>query len=119
MKKKILKRDRIGRVTLGLENKEELLKLYDRSKLSGQAFARKYNLKYPTLAHWIQERREPKEQQTKHSKLTKTFAVAEVSIPKHEPIVVEIRNKIRIEYTQQNQTGLVLELIKGIQEADA
>jgi transposase-like protein len=51
------KRDRRGRVNWPRERREELLAEYERSGLSQAAFARREGVRYPTFAHWVQERR--------------------------------------------------------------
>ncbi len=51
------RRDRRGRVSWPRQRKEELLAEYERSGLSQAAFARQAGVRYPTFAHWVQERR--------------------------------------------------------------
>jgi transposase-like protein len=49
--------DRQGRVHTPRSRREELLAEYDRSGMSQAAFARRAGVRYPTFAHWVQERR--------------------------------------------------------------
>lgn len=49
--------DRLGRVRTPRGRRDELLAEYDRSGLSQAAFARRAGVRYPTFAHWVQERR--------------------------------------------------------------
>ena len=49
--------DRLGRVRTPRARREELLAEYARSGLSQAAFARRAGVRYPTFAHWVQERR--------------------------------------------------------------
>lgn len=49
--------DRLGRVRTPRERREELLAEYESSGLSQAAFARRAGVRYPTFAHWVQERR--------------------------------------------------------------
>ena len=49
--------DRLGRVRTPRSRREELLAEYERSGLSQAAFARRAGVRYPTFAHWVQERR--------------------------------------------------------------
>jgi transposase-like protein len=49
--------DRLGRVRTPRCRREELLAEYDRSGMSQAAFARRAGVRYPTFAHWVQERR--------------------------------------------------------------
>ncbi|MFH1496454.1 MAG: transposase [Verrucomicrobiota bacterium] len=50
-------RDRRGRVNWPRERREQLLAEYERSGLSQAAFARREGVRYPTFAHWVQQRR--------------------------------------------------------------
>jgi transposase-like protein len=50
-------RDRRGRVSWPRERREQLLDEYERSGLTQAAFARREGVRYPTFAHWVQERR--------------------------------------------------------------
>ena len=50
-------RDRRGRMNWSRERREQLLDEYERSGLSQAAFARREGVRYPTFAHWVQERR--------------------------------------------------------------
>ena len=49
--------DRLGRVRTPRSRREELLAEFERSGLSQAAFARRAGVRYPTFAHWVQERR--------------------------------------------------------------
>jgi transposase-like protein len=52
-----VRRDRRGRVSWPRERREQLLDEYEHSGLSQAAFARREGVRYPTFAHWVQERR--------------------------------------------------------------
>lgn len=49
--------DRLGRVRMPRERRDELLAEYERSGLSQAEFARRTGVRYPTFAHWVQEHR--------------------------------------------------------------
>ena len=51
------RRDRRGRVNWPRERREQLLEEYAKSGMSQAAFARRAGVRYPTFAHWVQERR--------------------------------------------------------------
>ena len=113
----IIRRDRLGRVTLSKENIENLLKLYDASHEPAQSFARRHGIKYPTFAHWIQKRRRKcniNKESPSNKTIPTTFAVSEVSFPVKEEVVIEMEQGIRICFSSQNQMGLVLELIESL-----
>ena len=52
----ILKRDRMGRVRVNRQRRETLLDEFDRSEMSGAAFAELIGIKYQTFATWRQRR---------------------------------------------------------------
>ena len=53
----ILKTDRFGRVRTPVAQREALLDAFERSGLSGMKFAALHGVKYPSFAHWVQERK--------------------------------------------------------------
>jgi transposase-like protein len=53
----ILVQDTLGRVMTPREKRERMLDEYERSGMSGAAFALLVGVKYPTLSSWIQQRR--------------------------------------------------------------
>lgn len=113
----IIRRDSLGRVTLSKENIENLLTLYDKSHEPAQTFARRHGIKYPTFAHWLQQRRRKrniKKDFPSNKTIPATFAVSEVSFPVKEDIVIEIAQGIRIYFSSQKHMGLVLELIERL-----
>ncbi len=52
-----LKADALGRVRTPLAKREEVLDEFEKSGLSGVAFAGLVGVKYPTLASWVRRRR--------------------------------------------------------------
>ena len=57
----IIKSDRIGRARYSSEYKTEVLAAYQKSGMSGAAFAQQCGLKYPTFASWIAKAKASKE----------------------------------------------------------
>lgn len=53
----LLIQDSIGRVRTPRWRQEKLLEEYERSGMSGAAFAEHFGIKYTTLASWIQKKR--------------------------------------------------------------
>jgi len=53
----ILIQDSRGRVRTPRERREALLEEYERSGMSGIAFAKEHGIKYTTLASWIQKKK--------------------------------------------------------------
>jgi transposase-like protein len=52
----ILVQDTLGRVRMPREKREQILDEYERSGMSGAAFAALVGVKYSTLSSWIQQR---------------------------------------------------------------
>ena len=55
---------RDGRVHYTREQRERVLDLFEKSGMSGKAFAEKYGIKYPTFALWRRQQREKPEGDT-------------------------------------------------------
>jgi len=53
----LLVQDARGRVRTPREKREQILDEYERSGMTGAAFAAMVGVKYPTLASWVQQRR--------------------------------------------------------------
>jgi transposase-like protein len=53
----ILVQDRVGRVRTPRARREALVEEYEKSGMSGVAFAEHVGMKYPTLASWVQKKR--------------------------------------------------------------
>ena len=53
----ILKQDELGRVRTPRAQREAILDQFEASGMSGIAFAAHVGVKYPTFAHWVQQRR--------------------------------------------------------------
>jgi len=49
----LLKVDTNGRVHVPPERRKDLLEEFDRSGMTGAAFAKHYGIKYTTFAYWI------------------------------------------------------------------
>ena len=54
----IIKSDRIGRTRYSAQYKTEVLAAYQRSGMSGPAFAKQCGIKYPTFAAWVAKGRQ-------------------------------------------------------------
>jgi transposase-like protein len=53
----ILKSDTLGRVRTSRRRREAILDDFERSGMSGAAYARQHGINYQTFANWIQKRR--------------------------------------------------------------
>lgn len=57
----ILKTDKLGRVQVPPERREAILDEFERSGMTGTAFAERYGIKYQTFASWRMKRKRAKE----------------------------------------------------------
>ena len=53
----LIRTDRIGRIHVKPEHREALLDKFEQCAMSGLQFAKLHGIKYPTFAHWRQQRR--------------------------------------------------------------
>lgn len=108
----ILKQDRLGRVHLSPERRDELLALYDASAMSAPLFADWAGIKYQTLARWLLKRRKASAGSDTH-----TEAVSN-SVPLHAPpkiswVEARLASPSRSGHTESEPSGLVLHLPGG------
>jgi hypothetical protein len=113
----VLRCDRLGRVQTPKDRRQEILDEYDRSGMTGRAFARHYGLKYQTFAAWLSKRR----------KLGQTCPVERVNLveavieggrerpmPSAVGIRVELPGGASVEMGNEAQAGLVASLIRNL-----
>lgn len=110
----IIKSDRMGRARYSSEYKSEVLAAFQKSGMSGAAFAQKCGIKYPTFASWIaksKDRRgtsssEPSEQ---------SFLIAEIgSPPSAEGLTVSLPGGATAQLTTPDEARLLGILLKAL-----
>ena len=120
----ILKKDVLGRVKTPRERREALLAEFERSGMSGQKFAAWAGIKYPTFAHWRQQRRKQGKKVVPATKLSGKNPVRwlEAVVAKDVPappsassgkvgIIVQGPGGVRIEVNDAKQVGLAVQLL--------
>jgi len=106
----ILKADIRGRIRIPAGKREEILREYDRSGMSGAEFAKWVGMKYTTFAGWIQRRgRDGKRNPVKTVKWMEAV-VTGAKIPE-VGIVMHLPGGIRVETCDGKAAG---ELLKGL-----
>lgn len=75
----IIKSDRIGRTRYRSEYKAEVLAAYQKSGMSGPAFALQCGIKYPTFASWITKAKAEAFSSSEQS--GQSFLIAEIGNP--------------------------------------
>lgn len=117
-----LKTDRLGRVCVTRERREELLDEFGRSGLSGSEFAALIGVKYTTFSGWRQRRRQQKTRSpssgaSSGSPLRLVEAVMESpSCEKAEAAtVIRLPGDARMEFSHAAQVPLVTALLKSLE----
>ena len=86
----IIKSDRIGRTHYSQEYRDEVLAAFEKSSLSGPAFAQQCGIKYPTFASWVTKRRQSS-LRPETSPASNTFIVAQLNEPQPESEGLQIQ----------------------------
>ena len=89
--------DTLGRVRTPREKREQILDEYERSGMSGAAFAALVGVKYSTLASWIQQRRKDRKSASLATAATGRWVEA---VPAHVVTAPTTTGALRV------QTGL-------------
>src|ERR1700746_418248 len=123
----ILKKDILGRVKTPRERREALLEEFERSGMSGQKFAVGAGIKYPTFAHWRQQRRKkgakvvPATKSTGKNPVRWLEAVVAKNVPAQEAapsktvgLIVQGPGGVRIEVCDARQVSLAVQLLREL-----
>jgi transposase len=121
----ILKTDVWGRMRTPAARREQLLDEFERSGMSGTAFAAFVGIKYQTFATWAQRRRrqtaaspKPPLKATAPKQLRWMEAVVEQAQPpaaQNQPaLVLHLPGEVRIEITEVKQVALAVALVRAL-----
>lgn len=115
-----LKTDRLGRVRLTRERREELLDEFGWSGLSGAEFAALTGVKYTTFSGWRQRRdREKKDASGPPSSAPLRLVEAVMESPDGEDaqraVVIELPGEVRVKFSHAAQVPLVSALLKSLE----
>ena len=109
----ILKRDVLGRVTHTRQQREALLDEFERSGMSGIAFARHHGIKYQTFAAWRQRRKKvPTVAPARKSAFVLVEPPREVS--SGQGLEIELGGRARLWIRSRADVGLAAELIRNL-----
>ncbi|MFC7339682.1 transposase [Haloferula chungangensis] len=110
----IIKSDRIGRTRYSDSYKAEVVAAYERSGMSGQAFAEQCGIKYPTFAAWVAKSRKPGHE-VPSRKPEQHFLLAELSGSSSDtPLRVELPGGAIAHVSSASQAGLLAALLKTL-----
>ena len=117
----ILKTDVLGRVRVPEGKREVILDVFERSGLSGQAFAAKWGLKYPTFATWLQKRRRARAEypKVKKASVAKAFSLVEALVGEDAAkegasLEVEAPGGIKLRLSRREDIALLVELLRAL-----
>ena len=109
----LLKVDTKGRVQIPPERRKDLLEEFDRSGMTGAAFAKHYWIKYTTFAYWIQARR--RKQERSGSSGENHFLLVTVDGAKRSGgVTVELPHGVKVTITTQEEGHLAAALIEAL-----
>ncbi len=111
----VLKVDSLGWVQTPPERREALLDEFERSGMSGQAFAERYGIKYQTFCSWRQARRKAGKKGEAEG-----FTLALAELPKVDPAMargplsIELAGGHRLAVEDQRGVALAAALIREL-----
>ena len=109
----IIKNDRTGRTRYPAQFKTEALEAFDRSSLSGLAFAEQHGIKYPTFNSWLIKRRKQASSPTENSS---AFILAELGPdqPEHSGLKIQLPGGAVATATTPQAVTLLAQLIQTL-----
>lgn len=110
----IIKADRLGRTHYSIEYKSQVLEAFERSSLSGPAFAEQCGIKYSTFASWVgKQKRETVT--TRQSNTIPDFVVAEVAkSPLSDALEVSLPGGAVVRVSTPSELPLLTALLKAL-----
>ncbi|MEZ7921187.1 MAG: hypothetical protein QMC24_12730 [Akkermansiaceae bacterium] len=110
----IIKSDRIGRARYSSEYKAEVFVAYQKSGMSGPAFAQQCGIKYPTFACWIAKAKTQNSAPvTKPSE--QSFFIAEIgNLSSREGLSVSLPGGASVQVTTPDEAQLLGILLKAL-----
>jgi DNA-binding transcriptional regulator YiaG len=111
-----LKADALGRVRTPGIKREEILDEFEKSGLSGVAFAALVGVKYPTLASWVRRRRRKPgaAKPVREVRFLEAVAGNDASATDPAPLELELPCGARLRITGLTQVPLAVALIRGL-----
>ena len=114
----VLKADGKGRVRVPAETRQRILEEFERSGMSGVAFAALVGVKYPTFAGWRHRHRSgvrPSAQPPAGTPRRQKIRLVEAQTPASEvALEVELRGLLRLRITHASQLALAIQLIREL-----
>lgn len=123
----LLKTDVLGRVHMPRDRREAILDAFERSAMSGQAFAAHIGVKYPTLMTWAQKRRRERgDYADKRSKKAKPSGITlvEAMVDSDDStgkraLEVETAQGLKLRIRSREDAALAAELLRALTKGSA
>lgn len=119
----LLKTDLLGRVRVPPDKREAILDAFERSGMSGQAFAEYVGVKYPTFATWVQKRRKARGENPEPKAVKAPLALVEAVLDREEspsaPLEVEAPGGIKLRIARRDDIALAVELLRALQSSES
>jgi hypothetical protein len=118
----VIKTDVLGRMRTSAARRENLLKEFEGSGMSGKKFAELAGIKYQTFATWLQKRRRQGKSQAKPDDAVRWLEAvvekAQTSGGKSPlALVVELPGGARMEISDANQAALAASLVRALAQS--
>ena len=112
----ILRTDTKGRLRTPLARREQLLDEFEKSGLSGPAFAKVVGVKYSTLATWTQKRRRARGASAVKvaDPLSWMEAVVGEPGPGENPLILELSGGVKMAISDAGQAALAAVLLRAL-----
>lgn len=110
--------DKPGRLRFSREQREALLDAFERSGMTGAAFAKEHGIKYQTFATWVQQRRYPPEGEVAGALTLAEVVVGEIEEPSPSScgsLRVNLPGGASLEVSDRAQLGLAVEILRALQ----
>lgn len=123
----LLKTDRLGRVRMPREKREQILDGFESSGMSGQAFAARIGVKYPTFASWVQKRRRARGQYANADRepVKAPFTLIEAVVQTEEnpsgpgaSLEVETATGLKVRLNASVEIPVAVQLLKALRDAE-
>lgn len=121
----LLKTDALGRVKVPPAKREAILDAFERSGLSGQAFAEHIGVKYPTFATWVQKRKRARGEYPKGGgksvkaplALLEAVVEQESTVNPVSSLEVEAPGGLKIRLGRREDIALAVELLQTLKSS--
>lgn len=113
----ILKTDKLGRVQVPPERREAILDEFERSGMTGTAFAERYGIKYQTFASWRKKRKQARETGTEESPrflLVEADETTPCEPGGGEGLEIELAGGARLRIRSREEAALAAELLRAL-----